>query len=122
MFGMSSDEIGNFLIGLSIAITAIWGGMKGKEKLTKTRPETKPETMMEVSGAIVSDKKANEWIAAVNELTEGLKSHGQKLDRNTDACDRISGRMDKTGTSMDNLAKEMEFQNRTASRGGPTQF
>lgn len=109
MFGLDSDQFGFVLYAFGLALVGWLGGSKGKEFLTakpvKTAQADTAQNLVEVAGAIVSDKMAAEWVRAAEELTRGIKE-------NTRACDAMAGRIDKVGEVMHDLAKEMEIASR----------
>ena len=137
MLGMSAESIGTFLTGLGLAIIAILGGKAGKEKVTGRQPGGAP--VMEVAGAIVSDKAVERMVKSLDEfssaailmtaaierdvdakkaLTRAMEKHGQDLKDNTEACVEMGRSIDKVDAHIGKLATEMEIQRAISDRGG----
>jgi hypothetical protein len=101
MLGLSADDLGLVFTAIATALLAVMGGRKGKEILTQR--EAQPASggnMMEVAGAIVSDRVAREWIEAVEDL-----SHNIKL--NTEACKQAATNAKDAGDAMEVLTREI---------------
>lgn len=104
MFGMTADNLGTLLTGIGLALIALLGG-KGVRNAASGKSHPAGEQTMEIAGAIISDKKANEIIAALN----GLQ---QSLDGNTKACNAMGHKLEPLSEILRDLAKEYEIASR----------
>ena len=67
MLGLTAEQIGTVILGLSMGLIAIMGGQKGKQ-VAQGRKES-PSEMIEVAGAIVSDKAVDRMVASMDALS-----------------------------------------------------
>ena len=116
MFGLDSDQFGFVIYAFGLALVGWLGGSKGKEFLKGGSHKEPKDNVVEVAGAIVSDKKVNELIEAVHVLVVAVKEHGRQLGANTTACDSMGRRIDIASDSMQELSKELEIEARSRAR------
>lgn len=116
MFGLDSEQMGFVLYAVALAFIGIIGGSKGKEFIKGSPAASQKDNVVEVAGAIVSDKKVNELIDAVNVLVGAVRDHGAKLASNTAACDGMGRRIDIAADAMHELSKELEIEARSRAR------
>lgn len=116
MFGLDSDQFGFVIYAFGLALVGWLGGSKGKEFLKGSEAKQPKENVVEVAGAIVSDKKVNELIESVHVLVVAVRDHGSKLAYNTAACDSMGRRIDVAADAMHDLSKELEIEARSRAR------
>lgn len=109
MLGLQSPDLAEVLIAI-IAAMGTWMAAAGGAKAIKDRTAPAPVApsgagVVEIAGAVINDKKANEIIAA-------LERHGEQLDANTRACNSMGHRLDPLAEVVRDLAKEYEIASR----------
>ena len=110
MLGLESQDLGLVLVALIGLIGTMFAGKRGKDFLSP-KPNVTGQTV-EIAGAIISDKKADEIIAATDALRDEVRAHRLALDRNTTACNAMSSKIDAISVAVRDLAKEYEIASR----------
>lgn len=108
MLGLNADDLGLVFTALATALLTVMGGKKGKEILT--RRDAQPATssnVMEVAGAIVSDRVAKEWIDAVHDLSRDIQTLSADIRVNTGACKEAAANAKDAGDAMEVLTREI---------------
>lgn len=126
MLGLTAEQIGTVILGLSMGLIAIMGGQKGKQ-VAQGRKETSSE-MIEVAGAIVSDKAVNRMVDAMDALsasnallthainadveakkalTAAMAENSRALNRNSDVSEEMHEKIRDAGGRMDRLKDEL---------------
>lgn len=111
MLGLQSPDLANVLVAL-IAGMGTWMATRAGAVAVKNRtsqPVPADAGLVEVAGALINDKKANEIIAA-------FQWHGEKLAENTHACNNMAHKLDPLAEVVRELAKEYEIASRMARR------
>lgn len=116
MFGLSADDISTVIVGVSLAFIALMGGQKGRQI---AQGRSKKDDVVEVAGALVSDKAAAEWIKANDALSAGMTVMSRAVDRNTDAIETITDDLRDVKGKLSDVAKEMEIASRLHDRTVP---
>ncbi len=88
MLGLTAEQIGTVILGLSMGLIAIMGGQKGKQ-VAQGRKES-PSEMIEVAGAIVSDKAVDRMVAALEGFTASAKLLTTAIDKDVEAKARLT--------------------------------
>lgn len=119
---LNSQDLGLVLVALIGVIGSVFGGKAGRDKLTK--PGGQPQgagEMVEIRGAIVSDKAVDKMVAAFEALTHAvdkdveakgkltlaLVESGRRLDRNSDVSEEMREEIKDTGQRMERLTMEL---------------
>lgn len=97
MLGLTAEQIGTVILGLSLGIIGLMGGQKGKKIAKGQAPD---RDVIEVAGAIVSDKSVTEWVRSTDANTSALTVLARSIDRNTEACMRAA---DNADTATDEI-------------------
>lgn len=105
MLGLQSPDLSQVLVAMIAAIGTWITVRSGAQAVKDKAAPPVPGAVMELAGAVISDKKANEIIAA-------LDRHGAQLDQNTRACDSMGHRLEPLGEVIRDLAKEYEIASR----------
>lgn len=127
MLGLTAEQIGTVLVGASLAISAIMGGRKGRDILQK-KPAEAGDNVMEVAGAIVSDKGVEKMVKALDEftsaailmtaaierdvsakarLTTALGESSLALNRNSEVSEEMRDEIKETGSRLEGLTREL---------------
>lgn len=88
MLGLTAEQIGTVILGISMGLIAIMGGQKGKQ-VAQGRKET-PSEMIEVAGAIVSDKAVDRMVEALDGFTASAKLLTMAIDRDVEAKSKLT--------------------------------
>lgn len=133
MLGLTAEQFGTVLLAGAMTIIALIGGKEGK-RIANGRG-SKPSDVMEVAGAIVSDKAVTAMVRSLDEfsaastllksaidkdvaakvsLTEALRENSRALERNSDTADDMRDGIKDAATKVGALALEM----RLGQRGG----
>lgn len=109
---LESNDLGLVLVALIGLIGSWFGGARLKEATLPTPKPVAPEKTFEIAGAIISDKKANEIIEAINRLEVAMRDHGVKLMDNTRACEKMDRTLHDMDEAVGKLANEIYLQSR----------
>lgn len=119
---LNSQDLGLVLVALIGVIGSIFGTKAGRDKLTKPAHQSPGGgEMVEIRGAIVSDKAVDKMIAAFEALTHAidkdveakgrltvaLNESGRRLDRNSDVSEEMRDDIREAGRTMDGLKAEL---------------
>ena len=119
MLGLTAEQIGTVILGLSMGLIAIMGGQKGKQ-VAQGRKES-PSEMIEVAGAIVSDKAVDRMVQSLDAFTAAatLMTHAIDKDveakakltaaliRNSDVSEDMRDEIRETASKIDRLREEI---------------
>ena len=72
MLGLTAEQIGTVILGLSLGIIGLMGGQKGKQIAQGKGPPAQTD-VVEVAGAIVSDRGVERMVAALDDFTAAAK-------------------------------------------------
>lgn len=124
MLGLTAENIGTIILGFSIAIITLLGGQKGKQ-IAQGRPG-KSEDVLEVAGAIVSDKSVERMVKSLDAFTAAaaLMTHSidkdvaakAKLTEALDRCSKICGDMLETLEKVDDRLERVKDELIRSSR------
>lgn len=126
MADLQSPDLANVLIALITVAGSLFAGAKAKEALQSkaSPPPEKSGSVVEVAGAIVSDRMAAEWVKSADNLAQcvtslqrTLESNIRALESNTQGAIRVADDIRSVGAPMHELAKEMEVESRLRNRG-----
>ena len=119
---LNSQDLGLVLVALIGVIGSVFGTKAGRDKLTKPggQPQSAGE-MVEIRGAIVSDKAVDKMVAAFEALTHAvdkdveakgkltvaLVDSGRRLDRNSDVSEEMRDDIREVNRTMEGLKAEL---------------
>ena len=140
MLGLSAEEFGFVLSALAFALVSFLGGKAGKDALVKRNgPAAAPDGVMEVAGAIVSDKAVDRMVKSMDaftsasvlltaaidkdveakaKLTAMVEKHGRHLGDNTAACEDMGRNIQRVDAHIGKLVTELYLQRELSDRGG----
>lgn len=119
---LNSQDLGLVLVAIIGVIGSIFGTKAGRDKLTKPAHQAQGTgEMVEIRGAIVSDKAVDKMVAAFEALTQAidkdvdakgkltlaLHESGRRLDRNSDVSEEMRDDIRDIGRTMENLKAEL---------------
>lgn len=121
MLGMSAENLGTILTGIGLALIALLGGRKGKEMVQSGKKAAMPENLIEVAGAIVSDKAVDQMVKSLDAFTAAatLMTHSidkdvrakealtKALERNSDVCIDMHDEIKDAGNKLDRMKDEL---------------
>ena len=119
---LNSQDLGLVLVALIGVLGSVFGTKAGRDKLTKPggQPQSAGE-MVEIRGAIVSDKAVDKMVAAFEALTHAvdkdveakgkltvaLNESGRRLDRNSDVSEEMRDDIREVNRTMEGLKAEL---------------
>lgn len=106
MLGLNADQIGTILLAVSLTIVSLMGGRKGREMVKGAGPAP-AAGIVEVAGAIVSDKAVTEWVKSANENTAAVMVLAKSIDKNTEACRDAASSAKDASDAMEVLTREI---------------
>lgn len=120
MWGLSAEEFGFVLVSFAFALTSYLGGKAGKVALARPAPPP-AEGVMEVAGAIVSDKAVDRMVKSLDAFTSAatLMTHAidkdviakteltKALNRNSHVAEEMCDEIKDTGRHMERLKDEL---------------
>lgn len=136
MLGLTAEQIGTVILGLSMGLIAIMGGQKGKQ-VAQGRKET-PSEMIEVAGAIVSDKAVERMVQSMDALSASntmlshaintdveakkalaaaMSENSRALNRNSDVSEDMREQIKDAESKIDRLREEL-FRSSVSHGGG----
>lgn len=128
MGGLRAEDISTILVGLSLFVAWLWGGSKGKQIAQGKTQSAMPQDVVEVAGAIVSDKAVERMVksldaftaaaalmthsidrdvAAKGLLTSALTENSRALDRNSDVAEDMREEIRDAASRMEQLKTEL---------------
>lgn len=108
MLGLNAEQLGTILLAVSITIITLMGGKKGRE-VAQGKP-ARGQDVIEVAGALVSDRAVTEWTRSADENTTALIALAKALDRNTAACGEMHEAIKDATDEMRELRREVYAQ------------
>lgn len=128
MLGLTAEQIGTVILGLSLGIIGLMGGQKGKQIAQGKGPPSQTD-VVEVAGAIVSDKGVERMVAALDDFTAAAKMLKTAIERDVEAKDKLTVSLNRnsdvsvdmreqireTEAKLDRLREELI---RSSSHGG----
>lgn len=119
---LDSKDLGLVLVAIIGLIGTMFGGKAGRDKLTKPAQQASGAgEMVEIRGAIVSDKAVDKMVAAFEaltlavdkdveakgKLTLALVDSGRRLDRNSDVSEEMRDDIREVNRTMEGLKAEL---------------
>ena len=89
MLGLTAEQIGTVILGLSLGIIGLMGGQKGRQIAQGKGPPSQTD-VVEVAGAIVSDRGVERMVAALDDFTAAAKLLTAAIDRDVDAKAKLT--------------------------------
>lgn len=114
MLGLSAEEFGTVLFAAALAITTFLGGKKGKEVLTK-KPAAQPE-MIEVAGAIVSDKAVDRMVKSLDAFSSAAVLMTAAIERDVDAKSKLTASLNRNSDVSEDMRDEIKDTGRKLER------
>ena len=126
MLGLTAEQIGTVILGISLGLIGLMGGQKGRQ-IAQGKREPDNATV-EIAGAIVSDKAVSRMVQSLDEfsaaatllkaaidrdveakgkMTAALNENSLKLDRNSNVSEEMHDHIKDTGTRLDRLKEEL---------------
>lgn len=126
MLGLTAENIGTIILGISIAIISLMGGQKGKQ-IAQGKPQQQGD-LIEVAGAIVSDKAVDRMVKSMDALsasntmlthaintdveaktalTKAMAENSRALDHHSDIAEEMQDEIKDAGARMDRLKDEL---------------
>lgn len=112
MLGLSAEDLGTVILAASLALIALLGGMKGKAMAQGTRSPRK-EDVLEVAGAIVSDKAVDAMVKSLNATTDACSLLAHAISRDVDAKEKLTAALASHGTKLDRNSETAEDMRET---------
>lgn len=128
MLGLTAEQIGTVILGLSLGIIGLMGGQKGKQIAQGKGPPSQTD-VVEVAGAIVHPRDVEKLLKALEGVTAGaallavaidkdVEAKGKMtvaLNRNSDVSEDMHQQIRETESKLDRLRDELI---RSSSYGG----
>ena len=105
MLGLTAEQIGTVILGLSLGIIGLMGGHRGKQ-IAQSKPST-PGDIVEVAGAIVSDKGVERMVAALDDFTAAAKMLTAAIDRDVDAKAKLTTSLNRNSDVSDDMREQI---------------
>ena len=135
MLGLTAEQIGTVILGISLGLIGLMGGQKGRQ-IAQGKSDKTERDVVEVAGAIVSDKAVERMIKSLDEfsaaatllkaaidrdveakgkLTAAMIDNSRQLGRNSDVSEEMHEQVKDTGIRLDRLKEEL-IRNSSAHR------
>ena len=105
MLGLTAEQIGTVILGLSLGIIGLMGGQKGKQ-IAQSKPSS-PGDIVEVAGAIVSDRGVERMVAALDDFTAAAKMLTAAIDRDVDAKAKLTTSLNRNSDVSDDMREQI---------------
>ena len=127
MLGLTAEQIGTVILGISLGLIGLMGGQKGRQ-IAQGKSDKTERDVVEVAGAIVSDKAVEHMIKSLDEfsaaatllkaaidrdveakgkLTAAMIDNSRQLGRNSDVSEEMHEQVKDTGIRLDRLKEEL---------------
>ena len=127
MLGLTAEQIGTIILGISLGIIGLMGGQKGRQ-IAQGKTPASPTDVVEVAGAIVSDKAVDRMVRSLDEfsaaatvlktaidrdveakghLTAAMTENSRALNRNSDVSEEMHQEIRETASRIDRLREEI---------------
>ena len=120
MLGLTAEQIGTVILGLSLGIIGLMGGHRGKQIAQGKGPPSQTD-VVEVAGAIVHPRDVEKLLKALEGVTAGaallavaidkdVEAKGKltvALNRNSDVSQEMKDQIRDAENKMDRLREEM---------------
>ena len=117
MGGLRAEDISTILVGLSLFVAWLWGGSKGKQIAQGKTPQV-PENVVEVAGAIVSDKAVERMVKSLDAFTAAAALMTHSIDKDVAAKGLLTGALTDNSRALDrnsDVAEDMREEIRDAA-------
>lgn len=108
MLGMSAENLGTILTGIGLALIALLGGRKGKEMVQSGKKAAMPENLIEVAGAIVSDKAVDQMVKSLDAFTAAATLMTHSIDKDVRAKEALTKALERNSDVCIDLLKTLE--------------
>ena len=105
MLGLTAEQIGTIILGVSLGIIGLMGGQKGRQ-IAQGKPSS-PGDIVEVAGAIVSDKGVERMVAALDDFTATAKLLTAAIDRDVDAKAKLTTSLNRNSDVSDDMREQI---------------
>ena len=106
MLGLTAEQIGTVILGLSLGIIGLMGGQKGKQIAQGKGPPSQTD-VVEVAGAIVSDRGVERMVAALDDFTAAAKMLTAAIDRDVDAKAKLTVSLNRNSDVSDDMREQI---------------
>lgn len=106
MLGLTAEEIGTIILGISMGLITIMGGQKGKQIAQGKGPPSQAD-VVEVAGAIVSDRGVERMVAALDDFTAAAKMLTAAIDRDVDAKAKLTTSLNRNSDVSDDMREQI---------------
>lgn len=106
MLGLTAEQIGTVILGLSLGIIGLMGGQKGKQIAQGKGPPSQAD-VVEVAGAIVSDRGVERMVAALDDFTAAAKLLTAAIDRDVDAKAKLTTSLNRNSDVSDDMREQI---------------
>lgn len=106
MLGLTAEQIGTVILGLSLGIIGLMGGHRGKQIAQGKGPPAQTD-VMEVAGAIVSDRGVERMVAALDDFTAAAKLLTAAIDRDVDAKAKLTTSLNRNSDVSDDMREQI---------------
>ena len=106
MLGLTAEQIGTVILGLSLGIIGLMGGHRGKQIAQGKGPPSQAD-VVEVAGAIVSDRGVERMVAALDDFTAAAKMLTAAIDRDVDAKAKLTTSLNRNSDVSDDMREQI---------------
>lgn len=106
MLGLTAEEIGTIILGISMGLITIMGGQKGRQIAQGKGPPSQAD-VVEVAGAIVSDRGVDRMVAALDDFTAAAKMLTAAIDRDVDAKAKLTVSLNRNSDVSDDMREQI---------------
>ena len=106
MLGLTAEEIGTIILGISMGLITIMGGQKGRQIAQGKGPPSQAD-VVEVAGAIVSDRGVERMVAALDDFTAAAKLLTAAIDRDVDAKAKLTTSLNRNSDVSDDMREQI---------------
>ena len=105
MLGWTSEQLGTVILAVSGAIIWLMGGQKGKQL---AQGKSQPGEMMEVAGAIVSDRAVERMVTALDGFTASAKLLTLAIDKDVEAKGKLTTALARNADAAEEVHDEIK--------------
>lgn len=105
MLGLTAEQIGTIILGISLGIIGLMGGQKGRQ-IAQAKPPS-PADIVEVAGAIVSDKGVERMVSALDNFTAAAKLLTAAIDRDVEAKGKLTASLNRNSDVSEDMREQI---------------
>lgn len=107
MLGLTAEEIGTIILGLSLGIIGLMGGQKGRQIAQGKGPPSQAD-VVEVAGAIVHPRDVEKLLKALEGVTAGAALLAVAIDKDVEAKSKLTVALNRNSDVSEDMHQQIK--------------